>query len=276
MGRFQAFLFYFVLIAAPAASAQVIECPGALPGAHLERAQTKALAGRLLGRFSAALGLHGLKVADEALFNEEAILEDYTDRPDQLLAKLTYLTLQCQLMLLDSDMAPNDRRRAVRRVFLEYVLQPAAPSSDDLEAYVNGVASDGAPVEKPAGIDAEIERIERESMLSDRHQWRGDWYREPAAPTVGEAPQRLSVIVASPRYEDEGWQRLRYFQNAWPDVHFELDGPVDLDSPHYAVVVGRGLDETGAAKLLDKVKGKKLPDDSFKWQPRAVPVGDSS
>ena len=42
-------------------------------------------------RFSAALGLHGLDAVDET-----AIVEVYRDQPEQLLTKLTYLTLNAR------------------------------------------------------------------------------------------------------------------------------------------------------------------------------------
>lgn len=261
MSRFRAFAFCLLTIIAPAASAQVIECPGALPAAHLQTDQTLKIAERMLGRFTAALSLHGLDALDEP-----ALLQGYRDHPEQLLTKLTYLTLQCQMVLLDSTMTPEARKRAVRRVFLDYVLRPADPSAASLAAYVNDFATNGKTSVEAAGIDADIERIETAFLQSARRQWQERWFVGPSTHENGKPPRRWSVIIASPRYEDDGWQALRDHQARWPDLHFELDGPFDLESPHYAVVVGRGLGANTANQLLERIKAKGLPEDSFVWQ----------
>lgn len=261
MSRFRAFVCLCFLVVSPTAHAQVIECPGALPAARLDKEQTVRVAERMLGRFTAALSLHGLDAIDEA-----AIRDRYRDHPEQLLTKLAYLTLQCQMMLLDSTMTADARRQAVRRVFLDYVLGPADPSAPSLAAYVNDVATSGRTSPDRAEIDAEIERIETALAQSARGQWRERWFLDPPASKDGKPPRRWSVIIASPRYEDDGWQTLRDHQARWPDVHFELDGPFDLESPHYAIVVGRSLGENTASQLLGRVKAKGLPKDSYIWR----------
>ncbi|MEM7043858.1 MAG: hypothetical protein AAF543_13695 [Pseudomonadota bacterium] len=271
MSRRFAFAFCCWMIATAPATAQVIECPGALPAAHLEKEQTIKVAERLLGRFSAALGLHGLKAIDEI-----AIVEVYWDQPEQLLTKLTYLTLQCQMVLLDSSMTADARRQAVRRVFLDYVLKPADPSAASLAAYVNSVATNGKALAGQEGIDAEIERIEADLAQSARWQWAERWFIDLLPREDGKPHRRWSVIIASPRYEDEGWTALRDYQTRWPDVHFELDGPFDLESPHYAVVVGRGLGQNTADQLLERVKAKGLPADAYIWRAPAKEEGDGN
>ncbi|MDH3658677.1 MAG: hypothetical protein OEU92_01400 [Alphaproteobacteria bacterium] len=270
MSRILAFLFIFTMFASTA-SAQVIECPGALPAAHLQKEQTLKVAERMLGRFTAALGLHGLDALDE-----HARLQAYRDHPEQLLTKLTYLTLQCQMVLLDSTMTADARRRAVRRVFLDYVLQPADPSTDSLAAYVNQVATNGEASAEHAGVDAEIARIDTTLLQSARRQWQERWFIDPPSGKDGKPPRRWSVIIASPRYEDDGWQSLRDHQARFPDIHFELDGPFDLESPHYAVVAGRGLGENTANLLLERIKAKGLPEDSYVWRRPSASEGNGS
>ena len=271
MGRFRAFFYFYLIIAAPAVSAQVIECPGTLPVAHLEKERTLKTAERLLGRFTAALSLHGLDAVDET-----AVVEVYRDQPEQLLTKLTYLTLQCQMVLLDSTMTAEARRQAVRRVFLDYVLQSADPSATSIAAYINGVATNGKASGEDAAIDGEVERIEMALLQSARGQWRERWFLDPPARKDGKPRRRWSVIVASPRYEDDGWQALRDHQARWPDVHFELDGPFDFESPHFAVVVGRGLGRNTADQLLERVKAKGLPEDAYIWRAPASQGDDNS
>lgn len=264
MSRCRWLALVFVVLSFSKASAQVIECPGALPAADLTRDQTLNVADKLLQRFSAALGLHGLAVIDE-----QAILDDHRDHPDQLLTKLTYLTLQCQMVLLDSPMAPAERRRAVRRVFLDYVLKPADPEAPNLAAYVNAVATNGKPAETDA-INAEIERVELILQQSNRRQWQERWFLDPPPGDDGAPPRRWSVIIASPRYEDDGWQTLRRHQAAHPGIHLELDGPFNPKSPHYAIVAGRGLAQATATQLLEQVKEMGLPADSYVWRAPAV------
>lgn len=265
MGWFRAFPCLCFLIMSAVASAQVIECPGALPAAHLDRDQTVKVAERLLGRFTAALGLHGLDMIDE-----QAIVDGYRSRPEQLLVKLTYLTLQCQMVLLDKTMNAEVRRQAVRRVFLDYALRPADPSATSLADYVNDVASNGRPSAEQAGIDDDIAVIEDALSQSARRRWAERWFIDPPAQNDGTPPRRWSVIIASPRYEDDGWQALRSYQASWPDVHFELDGPFDFESPHYAIVAGRGLGQNTADQLLQRIKAKGLPEDAYIWRAPAT------
>lgn len=253
-----------VLLAAQKSHAQVIECPGALPAAHLEREQTLKVAERLLGRFTATLGLHGLDG-----FDERVILDRYSTHPEQLLIKLTYLTLQCQMVLLDRTMVTADRQQAVRRAFLNYVLGPADPNAASLAAYVNGTATDGKPVDAE-GISAVISGIEDTLVSSPRRQWAERWFLDPSVRGDGSPPRRWSVIIASPRFEDDGWQTLRRYQARHPEVHFELDGPFDLESPHYAIVVGRGLGQGTANQLLEQVKAMGLPIDAYIWRAPAT------
>jgi hypothetical protein len=265
MRRYWVFLFFSLSFNTPTVLAQVIECPGALPGAQLKKEQTLKMAERLLGRFSAALGLHGLSTIDET-----AIIERYRERPEQLLTKLTYLTLQCQMVLLDSTMSQEARSQAVRRVFLDYVLQGPDMAVDSLAAYVNKVATTGR-VDEARDIEFEVARVEQALLQSARSQWAEMWFLEAPKRIIGKPPQRWSVIIASPRFEDDGWQTLRRFQASHPDIHFELDGPFDLDSPHYAIVAGRGLTQDKANRLLARVKEKGLPDDSYVWRAPAAP-----
>ena len=261
MGWLRAFATLCTLLLSPIASAQVIECPGALPAAHLEREQTLKVAERLLGRFTAALGLHGLDIVDE-----KAIVDGYRNQPEQLLIKLSYLTLQCQMVLLDRTMAVDLRQQAVRRVFFDYALRPADPAAASLASYVNGVASNGRPSTGQAGVDDDIARIEEALSQSARRQWAERWFIAPLEGKDGAPTRRWSVIIASPRYEDDGWQTLRRYQARWPDIHFELDGPFDLESPHYAIVAGRGLGQNTANQLLERVKAKGLPEDAYIWR----------
>ena len=266
IGWIRPILIALVLFATQETSAQVIECPGALPAAHLERAQTLKVTERLLGRFTATLGLHGLEG-----FDERAIIDRYSAHPEQLLIKLTYLTLQCQMVLLDRSMVTAERQQAVRRAFLNYVLGPADPNAASLAAYVNGTATDGKPVDAD-GISAEIGRIEEILLRSPRREWAERWFLDPPPQENGTQPRPWSVIIASPRFEDDGWQTLRRFQARHPEVHFELDGPYDLESPHYAVVVGRGLEQGTANQLLGQVKAMGLPNDAYIWRAPTTPA----
>lgn len=270
MWRYWVLFFFSFTFTNSTVFAQMIECPGALPGAQLKKEQTLQMAERLLGRFTASLGLHGLNAVDE-----KTIIERYRSNPEQLLTKLTYLTLQCQMVLLDSTMSKAERRQAVRRVFLDYVLQGPETSIQSLAAYVNKVATNGR-IDEVGNIEFETARIEQTLLQSARHQWAEMWFHEaPRERVIGNQPARYAVIIASPRYEDDGWQTLRRFQTTHPDIHFELDGPLDLDSPHYAILAGRGLDQETAIQLLARTKEKGLPEDSFVWRAPASTVGDA-
>ncbi len=270
MWRYWVSLFFSLSFTSTTAFAQVIECPGALPGANLQKEQTLQMAERLLGRFTAALGLHGLGAVDEP-----AITERYRGNPEQLLTKLTYLTLQCQMVLLDSTMSKEERRQAVRRVFLDYVLQGPDAAVESLAAYVNKVATNGR-VDEASDLEFETARIEQTLLQSARHQWAEMWFHDaPKKRVIGNRPARYAVIIASPRFEDDGWQTLRRLQTSHPDIHFELDGPLDLDSPHYAILAGRGLDQETASQLLARVKEKGLPEDAYIWRAPASPSRDA-
>jgi len=269
MGQLRPLALLSVFIAIPEASAQVIECPGALPAAHLEKAQTAEVAERLLGRFSATLNLHGLDA-----FDERAILDRYRRHPEQLLIKLTYLTLQCQMVLLDKTMAAAERKRAVRRAFLNYVLGPTDPSAASLAAYVNDVATNGKASDA-SDIQAEIGDIENALTQSVRQEWAERWFLDPPPRQDDQQPRYWSVIIASPRFEDDGWQTLRRYQASHPDIHLELDGPFNLKSPHYAIVAGRGLGQGTASQLLEQVKKLGLPEDAYIWRAPAAVDGNS-
>lgn len=275
MSRFGVIALLLMLLAPRLAPAQVIECPGTLPSVNLTPAQVTEVAHRLLGRFMAALDLHGLTAIDQ-----RAIHHAYRAYPEQLLIKLSYLALQCHMVILDAKLAADDRRRAVRRVFLNYVLSPPKAAMSSLAAYVNDVATSGHAEEAAPSIEAAIERIETALEQARRRQWQQRWFLDrPEVSTAENGPlaRPWSVIVASPRYEDEGWQALQEHQARWPDVYFELDGPFDLDKPHYAVVAGRGLGTGTASQLLDKIKTMGMPADSFTWRApaRIAPSGDS-
>lgn len=259
MGRFGVIVLIFVCFGFGRLSAQVVECPGFLPISYVDRGQKVKLMERLLGRFIAILDLHGLEAIDE-----KTILAMYDDHPEQLLIKLSYLTLQCQMVVLNSEMASTERRRAVRRVFLDYVLTPANTDIEDLTAYVNEIAAK----EHDSALKPSIAAIESVLDQEPRRQWQQRWFQTdtPSTPDRSRDNNDWSVIASSPRYEDEGWAELRRHQLRWPDVYFELDGPFDLDSPFYAVVAGRGLSANLADSLLDLIKARGMAKDAFRWR----------
>lgn len=261
LGGFLPFALLFFLITFTKASAQVIECPGALPAADLAKEQTVKVAERLLGRFTVALNLHGLDA-----INEQAILADHQDYPEQLLIKLTYLTLQCQMALLDKAMTASQRKLAVRGAFLNYVFAPTDPSATSLAAYIDDVASNGLTYDTKR-TQTKIGTIEEALASSGRQDWAERWFLDPPPQADGNAPRLRSVIIASPRFESDGWQTLRRYQENYPEIHFELDGPYDLESPHFAIVAGRSLGQGAANQLLEQVKARGLPADSYIWRP---------
>jgi hypothetical protein len=241
-----------------AASAQVIECPGALPVTDIKPDRTGATAERLLGRFVSALGLRGIPPVDEA-----AIMAAYREQPDQLLVKLQYLALQCTMLVLDGSLALPERQSVVRRVFLDYVLAPPRPEERDLAAYLNKAASGGTGEGASAEATSAALSVENARQRSEREQWHQRWYRPPSD-SVDDS-NRWSVIVASPDGENQGWEYLREHQTRWPQVHFELHAPYDFDSRNYAIIAGRRLPEASARELAEEVKRMGMASDAFAW-----------
>ncbi|MGH1480249.1 MAG: hypothetical protein ACRBM6_16255 [Geminicoccales bacterium] len=209
---------------------------------------------KLLGRFIAVLDLHELEALDE-----ETIIATYAEHPEQLAIKLSYLTLQCQMVVLDATMNAKDRRAAVRRVFLDYVLMPPDPAIDDLTIYVNQITLR----EQYQALKPIIESIEETLDQAPRRQWQDRWF---SADSSVENANLWSVIIASPRYEDDGWAELRRHQRDWPEAYFELDGPFDLESPFYAVVAGRNLSPSVADELIALIKADGMASDAFRWK----------
>lgn len=243
------------LFSTPALAKDIIACPGTLPSAALEKENLMPAAERLLRRFMAAFGLHGLKIDP---IDEVAIIERYGEHPEQLLAKLTYLSLQCQLLFLESPgLGGQTKRDAVRRLFLDYVLSEPAGARADLAGYV----SEAAQKANETPNEQEIAKIEEILAGSKRRQWRKTWYPNERRPRP-EPPDRRAVIAASLCHEDEGWATLGLFQELWPDVHFELQGRMDDEGPPFAIITGRGLTLGSASILLEQIRGKGFPGDS--------------
>ena len=255
-----------------AASAQAIICPGALPVAIMAPERSQRLASRQLERFVSALDLRGIEAIDE-----DRVIAAYGDHPEQLLAKLQYLSLQCQIVALEPKIKGADRIEVVRRVFLDYISAPPDEDAADLASYVNDVAATGHGEAADPKIETLIATTEEAFQGLDRRAWEERHFPEtgPADHAGRDAEaDRWSVIVASPRYEDEGWQALTLHQKRWPEVYFELHGPHNVDSPHYAVVAGRRLTETGARELLETVKGMGMAEDSYIWEAPKAADGD--
>lgn len=239
--------------------AQVVECPGFLPSARLDEARQTALTRKQLRRFIALLDLHDIEAIDE-----NTIMAMYADHPEQLAIKLSYLSLQCQMVVLDSAMTARDRQKAVRSVFLDYALMPPQKDIDDLTAYVNQITSNA----QYQALEPLVASIEQALERSQRRQWQQRWFPKDGATSGPHDPasKRWSVIVSSPRYEDEGWAELIRHQRDWPDAYFELDGPFDLESPFYAVVAGRGLPADVADELLQVIRTKGMAKDAYRWK----------
>lgn len=239
--------------------AQVVECPGFLPSSNVDKTAQRALAKELLGRFVAVLDLQGQEAIDE-----NTIMAMYADHPEQLAIKLSYLSLQCQMVVFDAEITNAERRKAVRRVFLDYALMPPDTEVDNMTAYVNQITTQG----QYQALEPLIATIEEALDQAPRRQWQKRWFPAQQPPSTNRSQDggQWSVIVSSPRYEDEGWAELRRHQQSWPDVYFELDGPFDLDSPFYAVVAGRDLSAATAGDLLDKIKAKGVATDAFRWK----------
>lgn len=270
MGRFGVLVFLLACLCSTRLSAQVIECPGFLPSSSVDKTRITTLARQLLSRFIAILDLQGLKAIDE-----KNIMAMHDDHPEQLAIKLSYLALQCQIVVLDSKMARAERRQAVRRVFLDYALMPPNTETENLADYVNEIAT----MDHDGALTPLIAAIEKALRQAPRRQWQQRWFPDDNASSSDRSSDidQWSVIVSSPRYEDEGWTELRRHQLSWPDVYFELDGPFDLDSPFYAVVAGRALSPTVADDLLDMIKAKGMAEDAFRWRaPQNVEQAPSS
>lgn len=269
LGRLGVLLLILLCVGTSRLSAQVVECPGFLPSSNIDKAKKLAMARRLLGRFISVLDLHGLDAIDEQL-----IMTMYHDHPEQLAIKLSYLGLQCQMVVLESDMTRPKRQEAVRRVFLDYILAPPDTGSESLTAYVNAIAAE----HHSSALASSVTAIEQARDRSSRRQWQEQWFPIKSASEIDRSSEtdHWSVIVSSPRYEDEGWGELRRHQQSWPEVYFELDGPFDLESPFYAVVAGRDLAAQEADGLLDLIKAKGMANDAFRWRAPDVAGGSSS
>lgn len=259
MGRLGMVLLVFLCFGTGQILAQVVECPGFLPTSNVEKTHQRALAKRLLSRFISVLDLQDIEAVDERL-----ILENYRGYPEQLAIKLSYLSLQCQMVVLEANMSRIERKEAVRRVFLNYIL--ASPDSDakNLATYVDTIAAGY----NRSSLGPVISAIEQTLSQSPKRAWQRRWFNAQSAtkPDRSTGADRWSVIVSSPRYEDEGWEELRRHQRDWPDVYFELDGPFDLVSPFYAVVAGRNLSAEVADDLLNVIKAKGMARDAFRWK----------
>ncbi|MGI9491741.1 MAG: hypothetical protein ACR2QF_04990 [Geminicoccaceae bacterium] len=209
----------------------------------------------MLERFIAILDLQGVEEVDE-----NAIMAMNEDHPEQLVIKLSYLALQCQIVVMDSKITREERRRAVRRVFLDYVLEPPNADIESLADYVNEIAA----MDHDSALTPSITSIEEALRQAPRREWQEKWFPGNDAPS-SDADQ-WSVIVSSPRYEDEGWAELRRHQLAWPEVYFELYGPYDLEGPFYSVVAGRDMPLERAEALLASIKAKGMAEDAFRWK----------
>jgi hypothetical protein len=254
-----------------AVRAQSIICPGALPVAIMAPERSQRLAARQLDRFVSALDLRGIEAIDQ-----ERVLAAYGNHPEQLLAKLQYLSLQCQIVALEPKIEGADRVQVVRRVFVDYVSAPPDDEAADLATYVNSVAASGHGETTDETTESLISTVESEHASLARRGWEKRYFPEagPAGQPGGkEDSERWSVIVASPRYEDEGWEQIARHQKRWSGVYFELHGPHDVDSPHYAVVAGRRLTESGARTLLDEVRAMGMAEDAYVWEAPASDGG---
>ncbi len=255
MSRVGVTILLLICLCSTRLTAQVIECPGFLPSSNVDKTRMTILAKQLLERFIAILDLQNVEPVDE-----NAILALHENHPQQLAIKLSYLALQCQIVVLDSKIESGKRREAVRRVFLDYALTPPDTDVESLADYVNDIAAmnhDGASTPSATAIEEALSQ-------APRRQWQQRWF--PSDDNAQPDFDQWSVIVSSPRYEDEGWAELRRHQLRWPEVYFELDGPFDLESPFYAVVAGRGLPPEIADDLLDIVKDKGMANDAFRWK----------
>ena len=175
------------------------------------------------------------------------------------------------MLLLDPAIAASARQRTLRRVFFAYVLAPPAEDVKNLGDYVNLAAASGRRDEFDPRIAKALERAETALSAIKSQDWRGRWFKgeDEAMPASG----RYAVIVASPRYEDEGWGALLDHRRRFPDIHFELHTPYDLAGAFYAVVAGRGLAGDEADELVALVKQRGMAADSFRWAPSSATHG---
>lgn len=259
MGRLAVLIVFLACLRAPGLSAQVIECPGLLPSSDIGKTRVTTLAKQLFSRFVAILDLQDVEAVDEG-----TVIAMYSDHPEQIAIKLSYLALQCQIVVLDSRMTRPERRKAVRRVFLDYVLMPPNTEAESLADYINDIAT----MNHDSALSPSIAAVELALTQVPRRQWQERWFPSDTASTADLSgnTNRWSVIISSPRYEDEGWAELKRHQQRWPDVYFELDGPYDLESPFFAVVAGRTLPAASADELLELIRSMGMAKDAFRWK----------
>jgi hypothetical protein len=271
MGRGWVFAVIVLMLSASNLSAQIIVCPGTLPVSEIQKETTAVSAERLLKRFMAAFGLHALSKPGrkEHVIEEKDVIERYKDHPDQLLTKLNYLAVQCQMLLIERpDLRRTVQQEAIRRTFLDYILSKPDPDATSLTKVIDDATAKARADEVDPLIRGDMEEIENALAKSDRRKWKQRWFPESPPDTERGPDQQRSVITASPCYEDEGWRMLRAHQACWPDAHFELHGPIDPQNPYYAIVAGYGLTKENAEDLLNRAKDAKMPQDAFAWQPK--------
>ena len=266
MGRRWGLAVIVLMLSASNLSAQSIVCPGTLPVSEIQKETTAVSAERLLKRFMAAFGLHALS---ESPLAESDVIERYKDHPDQLLTKLNYLAVQCQMLLIERpELDRAVQQEAIRRTFLDYILSKPDPDATSLTKVIDDATAKARADEVDPLIRGDMEEIENALAKSDRLLiWQKEWFRPADSSVKNDENQQWSVITASPCYEDEGWRMLRAHQACWPNVHFELHGPINPLNPYYAIVAGRGLTETKADKLVEEVLKKEMPQDSFASHP---------
>ncbi len=242
------------------AYAQVVECPRPPSAATWLPKDRASSTSESLSRFLSVLDLRG-----QLPLGEAEIEASYGDRLDELLIKLQYLTLQCQMTALDSQLSIAERRRMIRRRFLEDIVAAASYKSAvyRFQLLATAEAADGRSPRLDAAVQDAVQEVERAIERSPREDWRKTWFKSPADRQDG--TEGWSVIVASPRNERSGWTALRSYQEKWPDVHFELYSPFYDDNSYYALVAGRGLTQASAKRLLAQVSNLGMPSDSYLW-----------
>lgn len=240
--------------------AQVVECPGPPSAATWQQEGRASSISDSLARFLSVLDLRG-----QLPLGEAEIEASYGDRRDELLIKLQYLTLQCQMTALDSQLSVAERRRMIRRRFLEDIVAAATPKSPGyrFQLLATAEAADGSTPPVDRAVQDGVQQIERAIERSLREDWRKTWFKPSADQQDG--ADGWSVIVASPEDERAGWQALRAHQENWPDVHFELYSPFYDDNSYHALVAGRGLTKASAERLLAQVTNVGMPPDSYPW-----------
>ena len=219
------------------AVAQLVECPGLLSLSKATPQRTSAAAEDLLGSFVGVLDLRSRRAFDEA-----ELVSRYADNPNGLLIKLQDLDAQCLALSQDDRFSVDERQLIMRRRFLEAVLTTSDGSDSDVQQAING--------------------IEDEIRLSVKELSRELWFQE--AEELLDDTNRWAVIVASPTAAT-AWEELRAHQERWPQIHFQLHVPYHDGSPHYAIVVGRRLSKTTAARLVEIVQQAGMAPDSYRW-----------